>query len=146
MVAGAGFAGLAASLAAARNGVNVILAERYGFLGGTATAGLVHHFNPVNIIEATGIAKEIYNELKKRGTLKEFPAEKFEIPFSYWQGARDSILKRTYSQENVKTEVATLATVGTTYGVPLGEGVVDYDKQYPKMKTALEKAGIQKND
>lgn len=86
VVAGAGFAGLASSLAAARNGAKVILVERYGFLGGTATAGLVHHFDPVNIIEATGISKEIYDELKKRGALKEFPIDQFEIPFSYWQG------------------------------------------------------------
>lgn len=86
VVVGAGFAGLAASIAAARNGAKVILVERYGFLGGTATAGLVHHFDPVNIIEATGIAKEIYEKLKERGSLKEFPINKFEIPFSYWQG------------------------------------------------------------
>lgn len=86
VVIGAGFAGIAASLAAARNGAEVILVERYGFLGGTATAGLVHHFDPLNIIEATGISKEIYDNLKKRGSLKEFPVENFEIPFSYWQG------------------------------------------------------------
>lgn len=86
VVIGAGFAGLGAALAAARNGAKVILVERYGFLGGTATAGLVHHFDPINIIEATGIAKEIYDNLKERGSLKEFPVENFEIPFSYWEG------------------------------------------------------------
>lgn len=54
------------------------------------------------------------------------------------------ILGWTYSQENVKSEIATLANVGKTYGEPIGEGIADYDKQYPKMKAALEKAGFQK--
>ena len=41
VVAGGGPAGLGAALAAARNGAKTILVERYGFLGGLATAGLV---------------------------------------------------------------------------------------------------------
>jgi len=41
LVVGGGPAGLGAALGAARAGADVILAERYGFLGGTATAALV---------------------------------------------------------------------------------------------------------
>ncbi|HWO42267.1 MAG TPA: FAD-dependent oxidoreductase [Candidatus Eisenbacteria bacterium] len=41
LVVGGGPAGLGASLGAAQAGVGVILAERYGFLGGNATAALV---------------------------------------------------------------------------------------------------------
>ncbi len=41
LVVGGGPAGLGAALGAARAGVRVILAERYGFLGGNATAALV---------------------------------------------------------------------------------------------------------
>jgi hypothetical protein len=41
LVVGGGTAGLAAALGAAALGVDVILAERYGFLGGNATAALV---------------------------------------------------------------------------------------------------------
>lgn len=44
VVVGGGSAGIAASVAAARNGANVVLLERYGFLGGTSTAGLVGPF------------------------------------------------------------------------------------------------------
>jgi hypothetical protein len=39
VVAGGGTAGVVAALAAARNGVNVMLVERYGYLGGMLTAG-----------------------------------------------------------------------------------------------------------
>src|SRR5690554_2239840 len=41
LVVGGGPAGLGAALGAARAGAQVILAERYGFLGGNATAALV---------------------------------------------------------------------------------------------------------
>ncbi len=54
----------------------------------------------------------------------------------------DKALGWTYSQEAVKTEVSALATVGKSHGEPIGEGIVSYDKYYPKMKTAMEKAGV----
>jgi hypothetical protein len=41
LVVGAGPAGLAAAIAAARNGASTTLVERFGFLGGNLTAGLV---------------------------------------------------------------------------------------------------------
>ena len=41
LVVGGGPAGLGAALGAAAAGADVILAERYGFLGGNATAALV---------------------------------------------------------------------------------------------------------
>lgn len=41
IVAGGGPGGLPAAIAAARHGARVLLVERYGFLGGLATAGLV---------------------------------------------------------------------------------------------------------
>jgi len=50
----------------------------------------------------------------------------------------------TYDQTAVKSEIATLVNVGKTYGEPIAEGIVTYDQAYPKMKKALEAAGIQK--
>ncbi len=44
VVVGGGPAGIAAAAASARNGVETLLVERYGMLGGTATAGLVGPF------------------------------------------------------------------------------------------------------
>jgi hypothetical protein len=46
IVAGGGLAGAAAAMAAAREGANVLIIEKYGFLGGMATAGLVNPFMP----------------------------------------------------------------------------------------------------
>ena len=43
-VCGGGLAGVAAAVSAAREGSRVILIEKYGFLGGMATAGLVNPF------------------------------------------------------------------------------------------------------
>ena len=44
IVVGGGTAGLAAAVAAGRNGARTLLVERYGFLGGTPTAALVFPF------------------------------------------------------------------------------------------------------
>src|SRR5512134_2759545 len=41
LVIGGGSAGVAAAVAAARNGADVILVERLGYLGGLATGGLI---------------------------------------------------------------------------------------------------------
>ncbi len=56
----------------------------------------------------------------------------------------EKLLGWVFNPEPVKTEIATLATVGKNMGQPLHEGIVDYDQYYPKMKTSLEKAGMQK--
>lgn len=45
VVCGGGVAGTMAAVAAARQGADVVLLERYGFLGGNATAGAVAQFN-----------------------------------------------------------------------------------------------------
>src|SRR5918995_6871542 len=44
VVVGGGPAGIAAATAAARHGADVLLVERYGFLGGMGTAGGVTNF------------------------------------------------------------------------------------------------------
>lgn len=48
LVAGAGPAGLMAAIAAARDGADVILVERYGFVGGMLTAGEVRNIRVMN--------------------------------------------------------------------------------------------------
>jgi putative aldouronate transport system substrate-binding protein len=49
-----------------------------------------------------------------------------------------------FNVEPVKTEMAALTNVGKVSGEALGDGIVDYDTYYPKMKSSLEKAGSQK--
>jgi hypothetical protein len=70
LVIGGGNAGCAAAIAAARNGVRVMLVERYGFLGGTATAALVgpwmsFHAGRERVVG--GIAQEIVQRLVAMG-------------------------------------------------------------------------------
>ncbi len=70
MVCGGGPSGIAAAVAAARNGADTLLVERYGFLGGMATAGLVNPFmtwfaGSEQIIE--GIFQELIGRLASKG-------------------------------------------------------------------------------
>lgn len=76
LVCGGGPAGTAAAIAAARAGASTLLVERYGFLGGMATAGLVvPHFNPhLN----RGLNGEI---IRKLDDLDAWGAEFWKISF-----------------------------------------------------------------
>jgi hypothetical protein len=86
IVVGSGSAGIGAALAAARNGAATLLVEKNGFPGGLGTAGLISHFDNMKMLGVTGIAMELYNELRKRGALKEFDVSGFDMPYSFWQG------------------------------------------------------------
>jgi hypothetical protein len=67
VVAGGGPGGANAAAAAAKHGAKVLLIERYGYLGGMATAGLVNPFMAYTV-KATGqnIASSIFNEILER--------------------------------------------------------------------------------
>jgi len=70
LIIGGGNAGCAAALAAARHGARTLLVERYGFLGGTATAAMVgpwmtYHSGTERIVG--GIAQEIVERLVALG-------------------------------------------------------------------------------
>lgn len=70
LVVGGGNAGCAAAIAAARGGAKTLLVERYGFLGGTATAAMVgpwmtFHAGGERIVG--GIAQEIVSRLVAMG-------------------------------------------------------------------------------
>lgn len=65
-----GPAGLTASIASARNGVDTILIEQYGCLGGTSTVGLLSLWGPFDNGEKRiikGIPEEILNRLIDAG-------------------------------------------------------------------------------
>jgi hypothetical protein len=97
IIVGGGPAGLSAAIAAARNGADTLLVERFGYLGGTATASLMACINGFrNQVEpdwtqtVRGIAEEIVLELKNRGGLgkspypqKSYATEPGEMEYSY---------------------------------------------------------------
>lgn len=73
IIVGGGPAGIGAAIAAARNGANTLLIERYGHLGGMATGGLVLLLGPFKDEKSQvigGIPLEIIQRLEKEGWAK----------------------------------------------------------------------------
>ena len=71
LVVGGGPAGVAAAIAAARNGADTTLIERYNHLGGMATGGLVilipHMSAGTDEQEIAGICQEMVDRLDAKG-------------------------------------------------------------------------------
>jgi hypothetical protein len=73
IVAGGGVAGISAALSAARSGVDTILVERYGFLGGTVTACPMKWIGGYNPKVHGGIMREVIERLRREdGITREF--------------------------------------------------------------------------
>lgn len=97
LVVGDGPAGLAAAIAAGRNGARTLLVEQFGYLGGTATASLMACINGFrNQVEpdftqtVRGIPEEIVLRMKELGGLgrspypqKSYPTEPGRLEYSY---------------------------------------------------------------
>ena len=72
VVCGGGPGGVPAAIAAARHGAKVVLIERYGFMGGLATAGLVapilaHKAHAADFAIVEGILREITERMHALG-------------------------------------------------------------------------------
>src|SRR5215510_6785250 len=78
LVVGGGSAGVAAAVAAARNGADVILVERFGYLGGLATGGLIILLLTLDDGRGRqvigGLCQEVTDRLAKRGAAM-FPSK-----------------------------------------------------------------------
>ncbi len=98
IVVGGGVAGVAAAIAAARNGASTLIIERFGYLGGTATASLMANINafrnqvkPDGLQTSRGIAEELMVAMHKiRGlgeatsyAQEEYDIEQGELSYSY---------------------------------------------------------------
>ncbi len=84
LVVGGGPSGLAAALSAAKEGVNTILLERYGFFGGVITQtnmGSISWYRYADTVDAGGICTEFETKAKEMGaSIDPFKAIK-KIPF-----------------------------------------------------------------
>ncbi|HWS46630.1 MAG TPA: FAD-dependent oxidoreductase, partial [Acidimicrobiia bacterium] len=93
LVVGAGSAGIAAAVAAARRGADVWLVERYGFIGGLATFGLINLLLTLddgcgNQVVA-GLCQETVDRLDARGDARLPPRAEWgstdEAAVSRWR-------------------------------------------------------------
>ncbi len=84
LVVGGGSAGLAAAVAAARNGAEVILLERFGYLGGLATGGLIILLltmdDGAGHQAVAGLCQEIVERMERRHAVHYPPKEQWNDP------------------------------------------------------------------
>lgn len=66
IIAGAGLAGVSAAVSSARLGMRTLLVERYGFMGGMGTAGLVNPFMSSSTSTGISLVGGIYTEICSR--------------------------------------------------------------------------------
>lgn len=101
LVVGGGPAGTAAAVAAAREGADVVLVERYGHLGGLSTGGLVSWIDRMadwqgNLIVA-GIGQELIDRCGPDATLgpeRDIWGSKDSVESAYWR-VRTAALRGT---------------------------------------------------
>lgn len=91
LVVGGGSAGVSAAVAAARNGAEVILVERLGYLGGLATGGLIALLLTLDDGRGRqvigGLCQEVTDRVARRGAAY-FP------PKNEWGSAQEELVRR----------------------------------------------------
>ncbi len=103
IVAGGGPAGVAAGIAAARNGAKVLLLEKHGFLGGMATAASVPAFCPFSDGEKAviqGIGLEVLERMKGAQNWQDpFRDRQESVKWEYdWVPIDPEVLKRVLDE------------------------------------------------
>ena len=94
IVAGGGTAGFAAAVAAARNGLNVLVIEELGCLGGTPTNTYVTPMMKTMLPDKTNLSGGLYLEILEKMTEKGWAA-------SYSDGKLRIFLAKEQSQQNI---------------------------------------------
>jgi hypothetical protein len=166
LVIGGGNAGCAAALAAARSGARTLLVERYGFLGGTATAAMVgpwmtFHSGTERIVG--GIAQEIVERLVAKGaspghiadasdyvaTITPFDPEVHKaLLFEMMSEARVSLLLHAYFLDALRDETGSVtgARVATVGGQREYRAAVTIDASADAFVAASAGAAVQQGD
>jgi 2-polyprenyl-6-methoxyphenol hydroxylase-like FAD-dependent oxidoreductase len=85
VVAGGGVAGANAAIAAARQGADTLLIERYGFLGGMFTGG---NMTVLTTASVGGIGKEIEDALMAQGAARRCPDDPPNYPILHYSSER----------------------------------------------------------
>jgi hypothetical protein len=84
LVVGGGSAGLAAAVAAARNGADVLLVERFSYLGGLATGGLIILLltmdDGAGHQAVAGLCQEIVDRMERKGGVYYPPQDQWNSP------------------------------------------------------------------
>jgi hypothetical protein len=114
---------------AAKEGVSVLLVERYGFLGGMATAGLVNPFMPYKVKGrklTSAVFNELLDRLEARGALSTggqvFDDEgmKFVLDEMMQEHGVDLLLHSTFTNVEMKgRRIAGIQTVGKSGRIDL---------------------------
>lgn len=106
LVIGGGTAGIAASISAERAGCRVLLLEKYGFLGGIATAGMAGTMCGLYLRDTNhnveqvcgGFAREWADEISKRSDIKPVHMAEglYVLPYDPWdfQRTADRLIRR----------------------------------------------------
>ncbi|MBD5606301.1 MAG: FAD-dependent oxidoreductase [Candidatus Eremiobacteraeota bacterium] len=165
LVIGGGNAGCAAALAAARHGARTMLVERYGFLGGTATAAMVgpwmtFHSGEERIVG--GIAQEIVERLVLMGgspghvhdasdyvgSITPFDPETHKaLLFEMMRGSGVDLLLHAYFLETLHGDgVVTGARVATVGGTRDYESAITIDASADAYVAASAGVALQTGD
>lgn len=125
LVVGGGTSGCTAAVSAARNGASVLLVERYGFLGGTATAAMVGVFcgvytcgpDSTHQILVGGLPREVMTRLEAVGGGMKY-RHRFQVDHEIFK----VVLDRMVGEAGVEllfhtTVVETLVAGGAVKGV-----------------------------
>ncbi len=134
-VIGGGFAGVAAAIAAAREGASVIIVEKANCLGGAATNCLVLPFmrywtydeKGERVDLSRGIFRELHKRLEERGAMKWESYLEEEIKLVFGEAVREAGVDLLYHAYIFKADVKDGRISSVTFATRQGEITLEAD-------------------